>query len=418
VSGRILIAGSFGMANIGDEAILQAMIEGFRSRDPDIYMQVVAGSVDRIRNRFGVEALPWDNWAEIFAAAERSDVLIQGGGGLFFDYGNFHPEWLLQNGAADLNHYGSIPLVAALTGKRYMIFGCGVGPIESSQGAEMVRLAFHLARRATVRDGESKALLDRIGVDTRRVRVTADPAFMLPTSQALHSEGILGRLGIVPNRPIICVVLRRWDEFGPELDWVTDLAKMIGDFAASKNAQVVLFPFQHVYDSSVQAAVMAEMAGSAPKLIDEYLSPDEAIGVIAASDLVVGMRLHSIAFSIMTGTAVIALGYAPKVCDLMREVGYEDYCFELHNLTQLSEAIESGWAQREKIGEDFKRAHMRLKESAQTNLDVAMELMDKPDEETPLDASSRTILTKAILGRLKEIRAYESTLQTLIDELP
>ncbi len=159
---RILITGSYGQGNTGDEAVLTAILDQLRRRMPDARLVVVAGDTETIRRQFGVETVWWGDWAGIAQAVRQSDMVIQGGGGIFFDYSGFHPWKLFENGAPDLAHYGGFSLLANLYGKPFMVYGVGVGPLITDAGREMVKVAHSLADKITVRDVESKLLPTRL----------------------------------------------------------------------------------------------------------------------------------------------------------------------------------------------------------------------------------------------------------------
>ena len=81
----VLIAGSYGQGNTGDEAILAVLLRGLRERVPGTHLVVVSGDVNASRAQQGVEALFWGDWAAIAEALRQADLLILGGGGIFFD---------------------------------------------------------------------------------------------------------------------------------------------------------------------------------------------------------------------------------------------------------------------------------------------------------------------------------------------
>jgi polysaccharide pyruvyl transferase CsaB len=412
---RILISGSFGMGNLGDEAILQGMIEAFRAEEPDIQAQVVAGNVQHIRTKFQIDGIRWDSWADIMVAAQKADLLLQGGGGLFFDYGEYHPEKLLQNGAPDLNHFGSFPLVAGMLGKRFMIFGCGVGPLQTGAGEEIVRLAFSTAQRATVRDRESLELLTRIGAPVDEVKVTADPAFMLRLEREDRSREILDACHIQPDQPFMVVALRQWNMLGPRSDWPGRLAEVIEDFAREEALEVLLLPLHKGYDNTMHDVLAARMHSVRPRIVSTDLSPEDAIGLIGKARLLIGMRLHSIVFAVMTGTPVVGLEYAPKVGSLMRRIGCEEFCLTLPDLTRLDQVVRRAWIEAELIREKVSKKRQDLTIAAKDNVAIALDFLAEPTSATEEASLFRRTVSQAMLGRLKEIRAYEYTMRNIID---
>ncbi|MCH8102728.1 MAG: polysaccharide pyruvyl transferase family protein [Chloroflexi bacterium] len=64
-----------------------------------------------------------------------------------------------------------------------VIWANGVGPLTSDSARNLTRIAFQTARHVSVRDAESAALLEAIGVAGRPI-VAPDPIFCLPAANA------------------------------------------------------------------------------------------------------------------------------------------------------------------------------------------------------------------------------------------
>jgi polysaccharide pyruvyl transferase CsaB len=385
---RILITGSYGQGNTGDEAILTAILDQLRRRMPDARLVVVAGDTENIRRQFGVETVWWGDWAGIAQAVRQSDMVIQGGGGIFFDYSGFHPWKLFENGAPDLAHYGGFSLLANLYGKPFMVYGVGVGPLITDAGREMVKVAHSLADKITVRDVESKSSLEELGIESNRIEVTADPAFSMQPVDQDKARRILIEHGIDCSRTVIAVTARPWDYEITQSEWERSVAEPISALAQSKQAQILLIPFHKGYDDGpllrirelltasevfVLGNVPGNVLGNVPG--NQY-APNEIAGVIGACDLLIGMRLHSILFAILTATPAIALAYDPKVRSLARRIEHEEICVDLADLSKLKDVIDNVWERREELSRDFARAGVELGLLSERNADLACELLN------------------------------------------
>jgi polysaccharide pyruvyl transferase CsaB len=414
----ILIAGSYGMGNTGDEAILAAILDQLRARVPNAIIQVVAGDVQYIRAQFSVETVPWDDWSAIVQAVKRSDLIIQGGGGLFFDYWGFDPKSLLQNTAPDLAHFGGFSLLAGLFHKPFMLYACGVGPLFTDEGREMVRLVFSLAHCATVRDAESKALLEEIGMDGARVLVTADPAFSLQMADPQRVDAILAQSQINPGLPLICVAPRPW-EFGiSQSTWEKQLAQNLALFASKKAAQILLIPFHKGYDDATIQRIQAQLPADTVRVLGNGYSVSEIASVIGRSNLLVGMRLHSLLFAILTGTPAVALAYDPKVRNLARRIGHEEICLDLEDLTNLESHMTRVWERRDELQKDFLTVGSGLKSLALQNADLSCSLLNGPVPDLACSNTAfRQTLSRVVEGRLKEIQTGEEAHQVEVQSL-
>ena len=155
--------------NYGDTAILLGTCELVRRVDPDASIAVASPRPLLPGGFEGVE-FTGGSFGDIFRAARRADVVLWGGGQLL--QGNRSrlkiPYWMLRLAVVRLA--GNPPVVGV---------GQGVGPLP--RGADR-RLTARLVRKTagfTVRDEDSRSLLEKCGVNGARVRVAADPALLL-----------------------------------------------------------------------------------------------------------------------------------------------------------------------------------------------------------------------------------------------
>lgn len=404
---RVLITGSYGQGNTGDEAILTAIVDQLRTRMPDVRLVVVAGDTDAIRRQFGVETVWWADWAAIAQTVQQSDMVIQGGGGIFFDYSGFHPSDLFANGEPDLAHYGGFSLLANLYRKPFMVYGAGVGPLNTDDGREMVKVAHLLADKITVRDAESKSLLEEIGIDSNRVKVTADPAFSLRPADKGRAREILIEHGIDCSRPVIAVTARPWDYAVAQPEWERSVAEAVSGFAQSRQAQILLIPFHKGYDDGPLLRIRERLANNKTFVLRDQCTPQEIAGVIGACDLLIGMRLHSILFAILTATPAIALAYDPKVRSLIRRIGHEEICVELNELSTLKDLIGGVWERRHELSGDFAEALTEMRRLSESNADIACELLSGGVGDSARSYEHSDMFADAFYGRLQAVRVRD-----------
>src|SRR5688572_8755481 len=177
---RIVIIGAYGMANLGDDAILAAMLAELREVLPGAKFAVVALDHAALPVAPDVTPVTFADRA-IRDALDGADLLIIGGGGLLFDFRirasyddffgdhatNFYPHYR----AALIAHGRGIPV---------QLYAVGVGPLVGPVARELTRTVCGLASAITVRDTLSRIELEGLGVPAEKVEVTADPAVRLP----------------------------------------------------------------------------------------------------------------------------------------------------------------------------------------------------------------------------------------------
>ena len=181
---KVGISGSYGGLNLGDEAILHSIIKQLRSSlevEITIFSRNAADTssrhdVDRV---FEVRNL---TRMEITPEIEHLDLLILGGGGIFFD--KEIDIFLRELEIANLAHVPS------------MVYAVGTGPLNNEDSKRKVKKTLNNVNIITVRSREDKKTLEDIGVQ-HEIIVTADPAFLLereplPTN-ALELEQVHGQ---------------------------------------------------------------------------------------------------------------------------------------------------------------------------------------------------------------------------------
>jgi len=406
----ILIAGSFGHGNTGDEAILSVVVSRLRETRPSVRLFVVGGALESIAARHDIDPVPWNDWSGIAELVPSVDMVLLAGGGLFFDYGTFDPAALLRNAAPDLAHFGGFPVLAHLLRKPLAILGCGVGPLLSPLGRRMTRFSFRTAARASVRDEDSRALLLRIGAGP--VAVTADPAFALEPASSESVDAIFTTANVDASRPLIAVAPREGNEFGT--GWEGHLARAVDLFARREGAQVVVLPFHSGQDDAVAERLRARLEGHRAVVLGG-LSPEETAGVIGRCDLVVAMRFHSLVFAVSGGTPAAALSYAPKVRSLLRGVGHEELCVDVPDAPLLANLLEVAWNRRTELSKHFADAGRRMRAAAEADIDaLAAAAGSVPQPDRALSETDRDLfqefLGRVVSSRLDDIRARDAAL--------
>jgi polysaccharide pyruvyl transferase WcaK-like protein len=191
---RIGISGSYGGLNLGDEAILQAIITELRRSLP-VEITVFSRDVEDTRRRHTVDralplrALSRRDAREIVAGL---DLFLLGGGGILYD--------------ADAEMYVRELLLAHEAGTPTMVYAVSAGPLVVSTARACVRDALAHVNVITVRDRHSLQLLEEIGVHGE-ITVTADPALLLEP-EPLSLDEIRGAEAFDPEARLIGFSIR------------------------------------------------------------------------------------------------------------------------------------------------------------------------------------------------------------------
>ena len=218
---EILIGGYYGGGNLGDEAILAAILQDLRNLDPSLKYSVVSWDPHLTRKEHEVGAVYWRDIEALVEASLKADLILVGGGGLFQDHWGLDPNTYLRIDHGGISTYGSLPLLAEMTGTPCLMYGVGIGPLQSEIARDHTRLAAERCRRVTVRDQSSYRRLLYTGYQPwegdGEIEVTADPAFSFSPSKSAEGEvdGLLEDIGVSPEVPLLGVNLRYWDQPHP-----------------------------------------------------------------------------------------------------------------------------------------------------------------------------------------------------------
>jgi polysaccharide pyruvyl transferase CsaB len=419
---HVVIAGYYGYGNAGDEAILDSMLQRLRSEIQGLAPIVVTGNPEQTASAHDVEAISAKDIARIITAVEGCDLVIVGGGGLFHDYWGFDAATALTRHHSGLAFTSTFGLLATTFAKPLMLYAVGVGPLFSEISRQHARTMFNLATSATVRDPESRELVVSLGVDASRVAVTADPAFLIEPSDRAKAWALLQSEGLPSTGgPLVIVALRQW-EIGAHMNqWTPHVAAALDTLVERCDARVAFMPFQRLAaemtdDPAIAEAVRDQMRHQdrAVVLQQDY-SPRDKAGMIAAADLVLGMRLHSIIFAARAQAPVIGLVYDTKVRSIMRQLSCEEYALDIGTLSaaDLTGQAMTALDRHDEIAERLATATDQLIELARGDGRLVGELLMGGAAAPRVDGDSVTFVRTA----LPKLAAHAEKRERVIAEL-
>lgn len=321
MSGRsphLLLAGYFGFDNAGDEALFESMVDRFRELEPTVEISALTSGTSTAK-RLGVHSVPRKHIPSVWKAMRSCDAFVLGGGGLFQD----------STGRGSVLYYGGLLAMATAARRPSAIFCQGYGPVNGGMSRWLTRQAFRLPKIVTLRDEESVAELRQLGVPAERIYLTADPALLMKPlvieemRPILEAEGLLGELGrselpdgrLSEAGPLVVVTVRPWPTLSLEA-----LAEALAAFRQTTKARYLLVPFQPERDLEPSLR-LAELLGGEAKVIERELTPKAITGILACSDMVIGMRLHSLILATVQNPPLFGLSYDPKVERFCRRAG-------------------------------------------------------------------------------------------------
>jgi polysaccharide pyruvyl transferase CsaB len=399
---RIFVTGYYGFMNTGDEAILASMLLALRTARPDLKITVTSATPLETSATHGVEAVLWTDPLAAADAVRACDLVIIGGGGIFHDYFGFDPGAFLTDQHAGIGFYTAPAVLGALYGKPVFLYSVGIGPLFSEKAKYFVRAACRLAQAVSVRDSASRRLLKTLGVDPKKVRLTADAAFgFVPGAHAPQDHPAL-------CTPSLAVAVRPWALGVLPAYWESELASALDRYLESYEGIVNFVPFQRQADEAdddLRAAqrVQKRMEHSSRTIVSCATTPSEIYRELAASRIVIGMRLHSLILGLLAGVPMIALSYDTKVDELMRQAGLPGQLVDLKSIDseQLVALIERTLSGNQPRG--LAKKVGRLKSLALHDAKQAIGLLENPTVAAPhFTDELGELLKRALYANLRQ----------------
>ena len=334
---KIGIVGNYGNDNQGDESILEGIITQLENSLPierkDIL--VFSNNLEQTRQRYGTDAAPlfierktdpMKFFATIFhhrKIVRSLDLLIIGGGGILMDLYKSNPFV-----------FGIYGLLVRMTRVPAAIFGPGVGPIETFIGKKFIKMIANSAQVITVRDQQSKQMLQDIGVK-KSIHVIMDPAFYLPFNEEQKKNEKPLKIGVT-------AITYFHGSYWPTHDekkynaYIEGMAKNLDQIMDKEpDAKIQFFATKHPYDTNTTKDIRELMEHKDRTIVcDRMLTHREIIELISRQDIVIGTRLHSLILSIVAKTPIIAVGYHDKVMDVMKAAQCEDNTLTIKQVSE------------------------------------------------------------------------------------
>lgn len=362
---KVGILGSYGGLNLGDEAILQVMIEQLRAALP-VEVTVFSRNAEDTRRRHACEhVIPFGKLGrdEVAPVVANLDLFILGGGGLLYD--------------EDVDVYLREVEIAREMGVPVMVYGISAGPLRSPEARSKVRATLNQVAAISVREPRARKLLADIGV-RRKIRLTADPAFLLRPEQFPSTHLCSRESG--QCRHLVGVSVREPGPAAPDLDedHYHMLLAAAADFLVDRlDADLMFVPMER-RQSDIQHshAVISRMtyAERASVLHGDY-TPGQILDLVGRMDFVVGMRLHFLIFAAMQRVPFVPLPYAPKVEGLLEDLGLQALPVQQMTIGPLLSYIDRAWDLRTRIKSKLDRRVPGLQARALLNNQLAVNLL-------------------------------------------
>ncbi len=386
---RIGILGHVGNENLGDEAIITAVIQNIKCRCPDAQIYGFTINPEDTEKRHKISAFPIRRLDELkltrekpinhessgtpsnlakqirtklralpviypFLRATRKSchILLDSLAELRFltqCYRNLKGiDLLIIAGSQQLIDYVGGPwafpytlfkwvLLAKAVKTKVAFVSVGAGPIQSPLGKFFARNSLVLASYRSYRDETSRTFVETLGVSGQN-SVIPDLVYSLqidaPSTNSFGSES----LPIVGINPVPFSDEQYW--LGANAGQYETYISKLASFALwviQRGYRVLFFPTQIRLDAPVINDIKKLMQAKAngdlkQNILDKPIfSFDDLVSAIHMTDIVVATRFHGIIIPYVLNRPVLGIAYQRKTIDLMAQMGQSEYVVDINS---------------------------------------------------------------------------------------
>ncbi len=338
-SQNIVVCGHYGSTNIGDEAIGLSIIQSLKKTNPSSNIIFLSYNPANTKQYLGVKSeylLPLGfrsllkgRLFKTLKVIKNCDKFILGGGGLFTDEKLF---------AVFL--WGLHAFCAYKYKKPVIMLGQSVGPLNTGVGKWIIKKCFKKATEINVRDTESKQLLINLGIK-KEIKVSPDLVFNLEITEKSNVENLNKKVEQMGLKGYFIVSLRPWPKNTKIL--YKKINHLLNSIVEKYKLLPVFIPFQslHQNDEGLMHKIVEQSKVKYPILIQKFDQDIfRVLSLIKNAEFTLGMRLHSLIFSIIQNVPIIALSYSPKIKNMLKDQGLSEFIVELDDPDKILSLVD------------------------------------------------------------------------------
>lgn len=354
----ILISGYYGFKNSGDDTLLLSIIQQLKSIKNDVTLCVLSANPEETEKTYNVRALKRDNPFVLIKALISCKMLLVGGGTLIQD----------ATSTKSLLYYLYTIKAATMLGKKVMLYANGIGPLKD-ENRSITKKILDRVDVITLRDEMSAAELEKLGIKKPKIKLLSDCAFGLTAELQTTKH---------TKKDYFIVSVREFKNLDSSF---CDTIASACDYIEKKYSLTPVFvPFQKSKDKKICEEIMSKTSCNS-ELFESECNIEELLSLISGARLCIGMRLHSLIYSVMCNTPVVGLVYDPKVSGFMEYIGQKRYIYTNKlDKSALLELLDSCIQNEEIIKKELLESYLQMKEKAKENSYIAIELLTRKEK--------------------------------------
>ena len=338
---RILVLGTYGGGNFGNDACFEATLEWLRAAFTNASIVAVCADPVITSERFGIAAvslrvfpsfLPrwldtlllrqpslWLNWLVCLRALKRCDLLVVAGTVAIHDFRDRPWGWP--------SRFLRWMLAARLQGASIWFACVGAGPVINPVSRLMMVWAAKLAARRCYRDESSRTYMSAQGVDESQSLVTADIAFLMPAptpsdrgvGQAVVGVGVMNYRGWRTNEKVYRAYI---ESMAHLIEWLKFKGHKVRILIGQRPTDLIAV-------DDLEARLGYALMSDAEREVSSY---QDILRTVANTDVVVASRYHVQIAALKMRRPVLSISYGPMNDDLMRAAGLGEFLHDIERI--------------------------------------------------------------------------------------
>ncbi|NMA65132.1 MAG: polysaccharide pyruvyl transferase CsaB, partial [Clostridiaceae bacterium] len=360
----VIISGYYGFKNIGDDAMLMAIINNLRTYNKDLKIAVLSNNPAETKSMYSVDSIKRFNFLHILKVMKSAKLFIYGGGNIIQD----------NTSTRSLLYYLSTTWLAKKMDLKIMFYANGIGPLKRNNNKSLTRKILNKVNVITLRENLSMKELESLNINEPSIIVTADPALTVKAASDKEADKILLKEGLKTSGPYVGFSVRNW--YGSEK--FTKVIAQTADYMVDNYGITPIFiPMHYPDDIYVIEEVVSHMKTKGYIIRSKYSVP-QTLAVTGKMDMLIGMRLHALIFAASSGVPIIGLAYEPKIDGFLQYANQPSAGNVTHlEFDKLKRIVDEVWLNRVEISKQLEKDVEVLKRKALENAKIAVGLIEE-----------------------------------------
>lgn len=373
---KILLLGSYGQSNLGDDLLMWNYLELLQAKGyREIYVNAnttkfIPGAIKEAFPNLHIVLTYETSLAQYMRLIRSVDCIVYGGGTLY-------KELYTSTGRSPysvITRLMGFNVLARLLGTRVYHLNIGIGSLKTRTGRFITKRALMASTKTIFRDRESYEFArDTLGVAANKIEQSVDGLFINPIwRSAWHSKKLV--IDRKKHKRVVGInILSDIPDWVDRDHYIATMRQFVAK-VLERGDYVIFMPFQTGFNPRNDLAFMIEtFADLMKKHKNHTLLEDVPIDLVhsymAQCDVLVGMRFHSLLLASACNLPFVAVAYDTKCWRFIEEIGYS-YAVKLENLQydQLMRLYDEAMSNRKPIQKQLKAATDKMYHEAEDGL--------------------------------------------------